>query len=113
MNGSVHIVDHSVFKNLSPLAQATAIVLERRGMVRIVRDEEEEDEREGVNPARVLRSQTRPAKFTLHPAVLSHYSYRGCVKQLCAPINTFLRRVPALVAHLMFRTVRAANLERA
>lgn len=61
MNGSVHIVDHSVFKNLSPLAQATAIVLERRGMVRIVRDEEEEDEREGVaNPARVLRSQTEP-----------------------------------------------------
>lgn len=38
----VHIIDHSVFKNLSPLAQATAIVLERRGRVRIVRDEEEE-----------------------------------------------------------------------
>lgn len=59
LDDSVLILNHSVFKNLSPLAQATAIVLERRGMVRIVRDEEEEGERGDVaNPARVLRSQT-------------------------------------------------------
>lgn len=51
MNGSVHIVDHSVFKNLSPLAQATAIVLERRGMVRIVRDEEEGERENTTTPA--------------------------------------------------------------
>jgi hypothetical protein len=42
MDDSVHILNRSIFNNLSPLAQATAIVLERRGMVRIVRDEEEE-----------------------------------------------------------------------
>ena len=53
MNGSVHKVNRSVFENLSPLAQATARVYERRGMVRIVRDEEEGERGDVGNPARV------------------------------------------------------------
>jgi hypothetical protein len=72
-------VDHSVFKNLSPLAQATAIVLERRGMVRIVRDEEEE----GSTPPRcsndeskaLLKAESAPNRS--EPLSLSNDEYRA------------------------------------
>jgi len=51
MSGEVHKLTRSVFDNLSPLAQATALVLEKRGEVWIIDDSEERGAE--TNPARI------------------------------------------------------------
>jgi len=48
LTDSVLTLDRATFEALSPLAQATAIVLERRGEVRIITDGNEEGQESGA-----------------------------------------------------------------